>query len=55
MLVDPTLTEEACADAALVVAVNKAGNVCMVRKRGRGGIDPRLVMDMIKVRLGALP
>lgn len=50
-IVDPTPEEEACADASLVLAVNKAGACCLAHKRGRGGIDPRLLVDMIKVSL----
>lgn len=52
--VDLTREEELCAGAALQVAVDAAGTVCGMTKRGGNAIDPSTLMEMVDVaqRLG---
>jgi len=47
-IVDATLQEELCSEARLVVALNKAGNICLVQKAGGGTINPTTLTDMIQ-------
>jgi len=47
-VVDASLQEEQCSEATLVVALNKAGNICLVQKGGHGTINPSTLTDMIQ-------
>jgi exosome complex component RRP42 len=44
---DPTAAEEACAAAALEVAVDAAGAVCGVTKRRRGAVEAGALVEMV--------
>ncbi|KAF9919042.1 Exosome complex component RRP42 [Lobosporangium transversale] len=48
-IVDATLLEELCTEAKLVVAVNRAGEICGLQKNHDGSIEPSLLLEMIQV------
>ena len=45
---DASLLEDSCADARLMVSVNRRGVVCAVNKDGSGGIEPAVLNEMIQ-------
>ncbi|XP_065183081.1 exosome complex exonuclease RRP42-like [Sycon ciliatum] len=46
-VVDPSLDEEMCTNAKMMVAVNKSGTVCYSAKSGRLGLEPAMIFDML--------
>jgi len=46
-IVDATLSEEACSSSRLIVAVNRDGGICGIRKGGEGGITGDLISEMV--------
>jgi len=48
-VVDPTLQEESCVAAALMVAVNKKGNICLIQKNRHNALQTAQVTSMISV------
>ncbi|KAH7284675.1 hypothetical protein KP509_34G066100 [Ceratopteris richardii] len=48
-IVDATEEEESQMSSAISIAVNSAGHVCGITKRGGAGLDPSVLLDMISV------
>jgi len=44
---DPTIEEEACADARITAAINASGGMT-IQKTGHGSIDPMLLVDILQ-------
>lgn len=49
LLIDPTLEEEAAADAKLTVATKDDGNICALQKGGTEPLDPEGILGMLEL------
>ncbi|KAI7898525.1 ribosomal protein S5 domain 2-type protein [Cokeromyces recurvatus] len=46
-VIDPTSLEELCSQVTLTVGVNRLGQVCGIKKGGRGSLEPSLLNEMV--------
>jgi exosome complex component RRP42 len=47
-IADPSVSEEICSSAAMIIAVQKSGRIAFTRKMASGSLDPSVIMDMVQ-------